>query len=201
MELRLGELEIMALIDTGAMVTTLASEVSQRSPKLSSLVSPCDLDTVTGLGGNTVEVLGEVHVPLHIGGLLCKQHRMIIIEGEGSMYPCILGLDFLETYCVQVDTAKRVPRYVPEEGKSYQIPVHMALERDHTDSSPVSVRKTIIPARTGQLIEVHVEAIDRVDGCMEPSEKLPHGCLVARSLNTIKKNRNKLEIINVLEKP
>ena len=200
-ELRLGELEIMALIDTGAMVTTLAAEVLERSPKLTSVVSPCDLDTVTGLGGNTVEVLGEVHVSLHIGNLLCKQHRMIVIEGEGGMYPCVLGMDFLDTYCLQVDTVKRVLRYVPEEGKSYQIPVHMALERDHSDSSAVSVRKIIIPARTGQLIEVPVEAIDRVDGCMEPLEKLPHGCLVARSLNTIRKYCTKVEIINVSESP
>ena len=200
-EIRIGMVEIMALVDTGAMVSTLTVDILNQNGELKKLLSPSELLTIAGLGNKAVDVLGELHVPIQLGTLKSEHHRIVITESDGGTFPCILGLDFLDAYQIQVDTKDRVMRYQPKTGRQQIIPLQVSFCDTHDDSEVTAIRKLVIPGRTGRLIDVKVSANDKMEGCIEGSNALPAGCLVARSLNMVRNNHTKIEIINVLETP
>ena len=199
--IKLGSLEIMALVDTGAMVTTLNEDVIKNNPELAAILSHCSILNITGVGDCAVDVVGEINVPLKLHNLISEHHKIVVTEGDGGTFPCILGLDFLDVYQIQVDTVHRRLKYCTEKGLTYVIPLQISLYDDQDDSEIIAIRIIIIPARTGRLIDVRVMARDNIEGCVEARSELPEGCLVARSLNIIRRNRTKIEIINVLEEP
>ena len=51
--------------------------------------------------------------------------------------------------------------------------------------------------RTCRLLEVSINIEGTQEGCLEPADNLPMGCLVARSLNIVRQQWTKLELINV----
>ena len=54
----------------------------------------------------------------------------MITEGDGGTFPCILGLDFLDAYQIQVDTVHRRLKYCTEKGLTYVIPLQISLYDD-----------------------------------------------------------------------
>ena len=49
-DVKIGSMEVVALVDTGAMVTTLSVVVFDRSTELTKLLQPCILSYVIGMG-------------------------------------------------------------------------------------------------------------------------------------------------------
>ena len=56
--IKLGSLEVVALIDTGAMVTTLSAEVFDHCADLKKILQPCIFSHVMGMGDQLIDVLG-----------------------------------------------------------------------------------------------------------------------------------------------
>ena len=65
--IKLGSLEVVVLIDTGAMVTILSAEVFDRCVDLKKILQPCILSDVMGMGDRSIDVLDEIHMPLDLG--------------------------------------------------------------------------------------------------------------------------------------
>ena len=65
--IKLGSHEVVALIDTRAMVTTLSAEVFNRCADLKKIVQPCILSHVVGMGDRSIDVLGEIQLTFGFG--------------------------------------------------------------------------------------------------------------------------------------
>lgn len=61
--IKIGSLEIMALVDTGAMVTTFSEDVIKNNSELATILSHYSISTITGVGDRAVDVIGEINVP------------------------------------------------------------------------------------------------------------------------------------------
>ena len=125
--IKLGSLEVVALIDTGAMVTTLSVEVFDHCADLKKIIHPCILSHVVGMGDQSIDVLGETQLPLDLGPVSSEPQRIVITECDGGLFPFVLGLDFLDAYGLQIDTIRRQLCYTPEHGQSVVIPLQVSL--------------------------------------------------------------------------
>ena len=65
-DVKLGPHEVVALVDTGAMVTTTSAEVFHGCAELEAILQPC-MSHVMGMGGQAIDVLEEIYIPLDLG--------------------------------------------------------------------------------------------------------------------------------------
>ena len=125
--IKLGSLEVVALIDTGAMVTTLSAEVFNRCADLNKILQPCILSHVMGMGDRSIDVLGEMHMPLDLGPVSSESQRIVITECDGGLFPSVLGMDFQDAYGLQINTIQWQLCYTPEHGKCVVIPLQVSF--------------------------------------------------------------------------
>ena len=57
--IKLDSLEVVALIDTSAMVTTLSTEFFDYCTDLKKILQPCILSHVMGVGDRSIDILEE----------------------------------------------------------------------------------------------------------------------------------------------
>ena len=105
--IKLGSLEVMALIDTGPMVTSLSVEVFDHCTDLKKILQPCILSHVVGVGDQSIDVLLEIHLPLDLGLVSSEPQRIVITECGGGLFPFVLGMDFLDAYGLQINMIQR----------------------------------------------------------------------------------------------
>ena len=96
----------MVLVDTGAIVKSV--DVRDRSDELikRTMVSPSDVQHVTGRRIRIFEIVGEDDVAVTLGSLKCSIRRMVITDDDSAPFPCLLGMDFLGAYCLQINIVR-----------------------------------------------------------------------------------------------
>ena len=93
--------KIQALVDSGASVSSLQKSTFDRINKDNSLkVQTSNIRNIVGVGGERHAVFGQVELTLNISGLKVDQKFFVI---DQLHHPLILGLDFMETYQVNID--------------------------------------------------------------------------------------------------
>ena len=155
--IKLGSLEVVALIDTRAMVTTLSAEVFDRCLDLKRIIQLYILSHVVGMGDRSIDVLGKIQLPLDLGPVSSEPQRIVITECDGGLFPFILGLDFLDAYGLQMDTIRRQLCYTPEHGKSVLIPLQVSFIKTPAETKAIACRPITIPGRTCRLLEVSIK--------------------------------------------
>ena len=197
-DLIIGGVEFVALIDTGAAITVAQPTLLDRCPELKTKLQYSSLPGVVGIGGQVTSVLGEVQVPIHIGGLISQPHPITIIEEDsGGMFPLVLGMDFLDAYTFSIDTNVRMLRRPDPPRCDYMIPLQTSRLPDNNSIKVTSVNCTVIPARTVMLMEVNIPVVDGLEGCIEPLVFHHTPWMMARSLNRVKHGRTIVEITNI----
>lgn len=93
--------KIQALVDSGASVSCLQKSTFDRINKDNSLkVQISTIRNIVGVGGERHAVFGQVELTLNISGLKVDQKFIVI---DQLHHPLILGLDFMQTYQVNID--------------------------------------------------------------------------------------------------
>ena len=94
------------LLDTGASVSDIHSKIQQQLPSLASTAPlPLTIPSIKSVSGDTIPVLGQVHVPFEIGNNRFPFKALVL----GKMaYDVILGRDFLEQYQANIDFQNRI---------------------------------------------------------------------------------------------
>ena len=146
--IKLGSLEVVALIDTGAMVTTLNAEVLDRCADLKKILQPCILSHVVGMGEWSIDILGEIQLPLDLGPVSLESQRMVITECDGGLFPFVLGLNFLDAYGLQIDTIRRQLCYTKEHGQGVVIPLQVSFSEMPAETMATACRRITIHGRT-----------------------------------------------------
>ena len=80
--IKLGSFEVVALIHTGAMVTTLSTEVFDRCAHL----KPFILSHVMGIWDRLMDILGKIHMPLDLGPVSSESQWIVITECDGDCF-------------------------------------------------------------------------------------------------------------------
>ncbi|GBO18284.1 Retrovirus-related Pol polyprotein from transposon 297 [Araneus ventricosus] len=135
-------IQCLMLVDTGANVTLLRTDLAQKLKEQLIYTAPnISLKTATG---EKTEIRGKLDASIECGSR--KFHHRIYVADITD--PCILGLDFLQKFNFTVNLEKNEIRTGGEE-----IPLFSASVQ-HSKSCSVLVKKrTIIPARSECLIQ------------------------------------------------
>ncbi|GBM61024.1 hypothetical protein AVEN_16537-1 [Araneus ventricosus] len=135
-------IQCLMLVDTGANVTLLRTDLAQKLKEQLIYTAPnISLKTATG---EKTEIRGKLDASIECGSR--KFHHRIYVADITD--PCILGLDFLQKFNFTVDLEKNEIRTGGEE-----IPLFSASVQ-HSKSCSVLVKKrTIISARSECLIQ------------------------------------------------
>ena len=100
-----GSKDILALVDTGAMVSCISHAVFNELKHVEMLQT--DIPLVKGVGGNSVKVLGTVQLPFTIG---TQQFVYPFIVLDTITQSVILGIDFLTHHkaSIELEASKMV---------------------------------------------------------------------------------------------
>ncbi|GBM14276.1 Retrovirus-related Pol polyprotein from transposon 297 [Araneus ventricosus] len=180
------------LVDTGANVTLLRTDLAQKLKKQLIYTGPnISLKTATG---EKTEIRGKLDASIVCGSR--KFHHRIYVADVTD--PCILGLDFLKKFNFTVDLEKNEMRTGGEE-----IPLFSASVQ-HSKSCSVLVKKrTIIPARSECLIQGIPEARGQFRYAVTdfPSQVSQKGVLVAATLVDLEMEVIPVRVLNLNNKP
>ena len=166
--------------------------------RLNHSICKSTLPGIIGIGGDITPVIGEIYVKVQMGNLLSAKHRVVIVDGDGGVvFPFILGIDFLDSYRMSIDTNLRALRRECLTGNDILIPLQTSTSIDGV----VTQERLVIPARTVQLLNVKVIVPDGTSGVVELLHKGFQPVLVARSLNVVQKESTVLELANVTNEP
>ncbi|GBL95447.1 hypothetical protein AVEN_154836-1 [Araneus ventricosus] len=124
------------LVDTGANVTPLRTELAQKLKEQLIYKAPnISLKTATG---EKTEIRGKLDASIECGSR--KFHHRIYVA---DITYCILGLDFLQKFNFRVDLEKNEIRTEGEE-----IPLFSASIQPSMSRFVLAKKRTIIPARS-----------------------------------------------------
>lgn len=98
--------ELRFLIDTGASIRAIQSDVKNRIPTLAwhtPLQTP--IMSIKSVSGDALAVQGQINIPFTIGDHSYPFPALVI---DRMAYDAILGRDFLEHYQAKIDLEKHV---------------------------------------------------------------------------------------------
>ena len=179
------------LIDTGAAVSVLSSDVFSREGKnLGSNLAPssCRLTTASGQG---LETHGSINLDMRIGKTITQQEFVIADLGncEG-----ILGLDFLEQNCCYLDFSKGI---LVIRGKSVSL-----IRETSTLCARLRVEESvIIPPQSEAFVRTRLiqdEPIEEAEGLVEGCGEYGSNGMVTvpRSLLRVEENQVRVPVTN-----
>ncbi|GBL73575.1 Retrovirus-related Pol polyprotein from transposon 297 [Araneus ventricosus] len=185
-------IQCLMLVDTGANVTLLRTDLAQKLQEQLIYTAP-NISLKTDTGEKT-EIRGKLDASIECGSR--KFHHRIYVADITD--PCILGLDFLQKFNFTVDLEKNEIRTGGEE-----IPLFSASVQ-HSKSCSVLVKKrTIIPARS----ECLIQGIPEVPGQFRyavtdfHSQVPQKGVLVAATLVDLEKEAIPVRVLNLNNTP
>ncbi|GBN51389.1 hypothetical protein AVEN_271771-1 [Araneus ventricosus] len=180
------------LVDTGANVTLLRTDLAQKlKEKLSYTAPNISLKIVTG---EITEIRGKMDASIECGSR--KFHHIFYVADITDS--CILGLDFLQKFNFTVDLEKNEIRTGGEE-----IPLFSASVQHSKSCSVLAKKRTIIPARS----ECLIQRVPEVPGQFRyavtefPSQASQKGVLVAATLVDLEMEAIPVRVLNLNNKP
>ena len=191
---------INSLVDTGACVTVISEHLFNSLPNVQLESAPESMKSFEGVvQGSKLQVLGLITQPIQVGDFQSEPHKIVVVPG--SRMECILGMDFLDKYCISVDTKTR-QLHIRVPGRS---PLMVAVKPKFTPSHSYKVvvaHITEIPPRTMLHVPVKVCNLKTdIDGCVEGLNLDNTNFLVARSINSVKNGATGVVCANVTGSP
>ncbi|GBN64048.1 hypothetical protein AVEN_98863-1 [Araneus ventricosus] len=184
-------IQCLMLVDTGANVTVLRTDLAQKLKEQLIYTAPnISLKTATG---EKTEIRGKLDASIECGSR--KFHHRIYVADITD--PCILGLDFLQKFNFTVDLEKNEIRTGGEEIPLFSTSVH------HSKScSVLAKKKNIIPARSECLIQ-GAEVPGQFGYAVKnfPSQAFQKGVLVAATLVDLEMEAIPVRVLNLNNKP
>ncbi|GBL72224.1 Retrovirus-related Pol polyprotein from transposon 412 [Araneus ventricosus] len=185
-------IQCLMLVDTGANITLLRTDLAQRLKEQLIYTAPnISLKTATD---EKTEIRGKLDASIECGSR--KFHHRIYVADITD--PCILDLDFLQKFNFTVDLEKNEIQTGGEE-----IPLFSANVQ-HSKSCSVLVKKrTIIPARSECLIQGIPEAPGQFRYAVTnfPNQASQKGVLVAATLVDLEMEVIPVRVLNLNNKP
>ncbi|GBN12768.1 Retrovirus-related Pol polyprotein from transposon 297, partial [Araneus ventricosus] len=185
-------IQCLMLVDTGANVTLLRTDLAQKLKEQLIYTAPnISLKTATG---EKTEIRGKLDASIECGSR--KFHHRIYVADITD--PCILGLDFLQKFNFTVDLEKNEIRTGGEE-----IPLFSASVQHSKSCSVLAKKRTIIPARS----ECLIQGVPEVPGQFRyavtnfPSQVSQKGVLVAATLVDLEMEAIPVRVLNLNNKP
>lgn len=96
---KLGDIELKGLLDTGASRTVLGAKYSEVVDKLGTEIAPNECQYAQMANGQTEPIKGAINVPVEVAGI-CKNMRMLVIPN--LPLDLILGLDFIKLFKMSI---------------------------------------------------------------------------------------------------
>ena len=103
-KIRLVNLHLNALVDTGANVSVIQKRTFDKLKYKPELDVP-DILNISGVGGAVYEVLGKCDLEINVNGLKLPHTFQVI---EDMCYPIILGQDFLSMHKAKIDLEEKI---------------------------------------------------------------------------------------------
>ncbi|GBN20266.1 hypothetical protein AVEN_106505-1, partial [Araneus ventricosus] len=185
-------IQCLMLVDTGANVTLLRTDLAQKVKEQLIYTAPnISLKTATG---ERTEIRGKLDASIECGSR--KFHHRIYVDDITD--PSILGLDFLQKFNFTVDLEKNEIRTGGEE-----IPLLSASLQHSKSCSVLAKKRTIIPARS----ECLIQGVPEVPGQFRyavtdfPSYVSQKGILVAATLVDLEMEAIPVRVLNLNNKP
>ena len=190
-----------ALVDTGATVTMATASILEAAPALKALLRPASVSHVTGISGRRVPLVGELCLPIVVRGFESEPHRIVVFDDVSETFPCILGLDFLDSYGLLINTVGRCLMGRSEAGQVVEIPLR-AVWAGESVCRVTCRERVVVPPRTCQFLQVNIGGVATgTEGCIEPVVSKGSALLLARSLNKIEDGGTFVEVSNWTDKP
>ncbi|GBL63149.1 Retrovirus-related Pol polyprotein from transposon 297, partial [Araneus ventricosus] len=185
-------IQCLMLVDTGANVTLLRTDLAQKLKEQLTYTAPnISLKTATG---EKTEIRGKLDASIECG--LRKFHHRIYVADITDR--CILGLDFLQKFNFTVDLEKNEIRTGGEE-----IPLFSASVQHSKSCSVLAKKRTIITARSVCLIQGVLEVPGQFRYAVTnfPSQVSQKGVLVAAALVDLEMEAIPVRVLNLNNKP
>ena len=187
---------VNSLVDTGACVTVISEHLFKSLPNTQLENPPESMTGFEGVvQGSKLQVLGIITQPIMIGEFQSRPHKIVVVPG--SRMECILGMDFLDKYCISVDTQARQLQIGVPGRNPVVVDVNPKFTPNHSYKVVVS-HITELPPRTMLHVPVQVSNLEAdIDGCIEGLNLDNPKFLVARSLNSVENRATGVVIANV----
>ena len=190
----LGEVELDALVDTGATVSIISGSIVDKNPALEKYMVESTLTSVRGVSGVELAVRCDLLLKLNVGSLSTEPHRIHIVDNSAHNF--ILGMEFFDRYKLCIDAERRKLRYRSERGYESLIEIKPVFPNPRT-FSVINEEVTVIPPRSQQIVAVCIPQLeDSTEGCIEPRPKDNKPLLIARSLNLVQDGVTYVKCIN-----
>ncbi|GBN96246.1 hypothetical protein AVEN_242122-1 [Araneus ventricosus] len=185
-------IQCLMLVDTGANVTLLRTDLAQKLKEQLIYTAPnISLKTATG---EKTEIRGKLDASIECGSR--KFHHRIYVADITD--PCILDLDFLQKINFTVDLEKNDVRIRGEE-----IPQFSASVQHSKSCFVLAKKRTVIPARS----ECFIQGIPEVPGKFRyaftdfHSQVPQKGVIVAATLADLEREAIPVRVLNLNNTP
>ena len=175
-----------ALVDTGSQLTLASNTFFQKSEFKSQTLAAPDYDLIKGVGGNLLQIIGKISLPIQINHKTFNTYVHIV---KGLSQSVIIGLDFLEKHNAQINLGSRtidiseVNITVPYETKT-----HFARTAEKVTIPPK--HEVIVPVKISRL--KHQQTV-----LLEPADTLADKSLLgAKSLSKIYQQKAAMKLCN-----
>lgn len=173
----------IALLDTGASVSVVSDDLISNINTLSNRVNIGRLSSVTGLGGNRVDILGEIELRLRLGNSMSfNPHIFHVMKGKLSV-PIILGLDFLKKNNLIIDVPNSKLILTGTNYDAVEFPLGVEMLGDTLDV--YALENITLLAGERKLIPLTVKSKLSDEGCFVPIEFCSKSYKMASSLNCL----------------
>ena len=192
---------VEALVDTGASVTMISEEIYNAIPNLSVAPTPSKFPELEGVvAGSKLDIVGEVNLPIKLGKFISPVHPIVIVRGTRS--PCIIGLDFLDRFSINIDTANRILSVDPEHYPAFDIPLRPVFHKELVESRVINMNTVVVPPRTVSFIAIGLkDYFEDGDGIIEYLNTDQPNFIIPRSIHSITNGHSEIQCINFSDEP
>ena len=187
--------KLIALLDTGATISVLGSNLLEEIEELRSTIVQSKLPRVRVLGGNHVSVKGEVYCTVELSNEVKFRSQNFKILTQAMKVPVILGMDFIRNNKIIIDAHHDRIFFHNERDIKVELPVSWSCREDHQIVRSVA-NLTLEPGEC-KLLPVNVRGMNSSVGYILPmltEDQLP-GYAGAARLNS-NNGKLKMEVVN-----
>ena len=198
LSLKLCNMEVSALIDTGASVSVIDGALVEKSESLQeSFVGNVQAQNLVGLGGARIKVTGQVLCQFTAPNITFKPHILKVIPEKPSV-SVILGMDFLKSNGIIINVADNIVQMKTNTGQITRIPV---TTEAHGPRDCIFLKEeTLLHPNEKKMVVLKCNLEHSKEGQMEPC--LVHGAAwkLASALGRIDNGTVYGQIMNVTDK-
>ena len=197
---------IKGLVDTGSMVTFI--DTKMYSKYFSKYPYRHTAHEVHTFHGQSVNVVGEVTLPISLGGTIVKDHVVYLSNRLG--YPAVIGDDLMQP--MRMGVQYHPHRQMTAEGVPVPTWTFDTLRGDFRDSAetepefPKVCEEATLQPRCLNVVSVKVDTRQYREGdviMMEPNRRYAHRAdiMIARGLSHVENGQVQVPIINTTQRP